>query len=182
MPFFYKEEIMEYMYLVIPILFLIIEAVIGYKRGLVLSVLSLLSWIISVGGSALLVKEFFSSDNVGMFSDLFAGLVGEDNALFATLAALFILLAIMLKLFCLIIMHFAKKIDDVPVLSTVNRILGALFGILKGLLVIVLLAFAFAVYSGMYLDWIYDKYPQLMVVVDTLQAFLREMWINVNNM
>ncbi len=168
---------MEKLFILVPVLYLVIEAVRGYRKGLVLSILSLVSWVISFGGSALLVREFLTkSGKLPEITAFFTGFTSEDRAGKLVLVTLFVLMAIILKLFCLIIMHFAEKIGDIPVIGELDRILGAVFGILKGLLVFVLAFLAYAIYSGFYLDVIYSQFPQLKMIVDVVTEYVRNIW------
>lgn len=168
---------MEKLIILVPILFLVLEAIRGYRKGLVLSILSFVSWFVSVGGSALLVREFVKkSGKLPEIAAFLSGSMSEEKAGIIVVATLFILLAIMLKIFCLIIMHFAKGLDEVPVLGLANKILGALFGIVEGILVLAMVAFVYAVYSGMYLDLIYDKIPQLEWLVEMFMLYAKSVW------
>ena len=63
--------------LLVPVIYLIIETILGYKRGLIKSVLLLISWIVSFVGSALLVREFVTgSEKISEFAALFEGIIG----------------------------------------------------------------------------------------------------------
>ena len=65
--------------LLVPVIYLIIETILGYKRGLIKSVLLLISWIVSFVGSALLVREFVTgSEKISEFAALFEGIIGPQ--------------------------------------------------------------------------------------------------------
>ncbi|MDO4170380.1 MAG: CvpA family protein [Lachnospiraceae bacterium] len=166
--------------IVIPIIYLIIETILGYKRGLVKSVLLLVSWIVSVAGSVLMVREFASaSDKLQDFAANFNGIVGPQFSSMAALVFVFVILVIMIKVFCHIIIHFSGVISDIPVVGTANRILGALFGLLKGGIAVGIFFLIYSVYNGMYLDILRTEMPGVMSIIEQVKDYLQQLWLTV---
>jgi membrane protein required for colicin V production len=166
--------------LIIPVIYLVIETVLGYKRGLVKSVLLLLSWIVSIGASAFLVREFAAnSDQISQISSLFEGIVGPTMATMAAFVFLFIILMIMLKVFCHIIIKFSGVISDIPVVGSLNKILGGLFGFLKGGMLVFIVFLIYSVYNGKYLDILWQEVPEVMTLIDMAKDYLQQLWTMV---
>jgi membrane protein required for colicin V production len=162
------------------VIYLVIETVLGYKRGLVKSVLLLLSWIVSIGASAFLVREFAAnSDQIAQISSLFEGIVGPTMATMAAFVFLFIILMIMLKVFCHIIIKFSGVISDIPVVGSINKILGGLFGFLKGGILVFIVFLIYSVYNGKYLDILWQEVPEVMTLIDMAKDYLQQLWTMV---
>lgn len=165
---------------VVPIIYLIIETILGYKRGLVKSVLLLVSWIVSIAGSVLMVREFASAnEKLTDFAANFNGIVGPEFSTMAALVFVFIILVIMIKIFCHIIIHFSGVISDIPVVGTINHILGALFGLLKGGIAVGIVFLIYSVYNGMYLDILWREMPGVMAIIEKVKDYLQELWMVV---
>lgn len=163
--------------LLIPVIYLVIETILGYRRGLIKSVLLLISWILSFGGSILLVREFaMKSSNIEQFAGFFEQFVGSELASMASLIFLFLILMVMIKIFCHIIIRFSGIISDIPVVGTINKILGAVFGLLKGGIAVFLVFLVYSVYNGAYMDILWKEIPQVMTVVEVLKQYLQQLW------
>lgn len=163
--------------LLVPVIYLIIETILGYKRGLIKSVLLLISWIVSFVGSALLVREFVTgSEKISEFAALFEGITGPQFSNLAACVFLFLLLVIFIKIFCHIIIRFSGVVSDIPVVGTLNKILGALFGFLKGGILVFAVFLVYSVYNGMYLDLLWDKMPQVMQLIEQAKQYLEQLW------
>ena len=79
--------------LAIPVIYLIIETILGYRRGLIKSVLLLISWIVSLAGSALLVREFaIRGNDFPQITEFFEQFVRAELATMSSLVFLFLLL------------------------------------------------------------------------------------------
>lgn len=99
----------------------------NYRRGFVDAVFSKLSWI---GGGllALLFTPFFAFSHMKDF----IGLESEPVLYFASFAVLFLIAFFVIK----IIGYFVGAIFALPLLSTLNHVLGALLGLLEALIII----------------------------------------------
>ncbi|MEE1313090.1 MAG: CvpA family protein [Lachnospiraceae bacterium] len=166
--------------LLVPIIYLVIETILGYKRGLIQSVLLLISWILSFAGSALLVREFAKNgEKIKEFAAYFEEFTGPDLAQLAAYVFLFLLLVVFIKIFCHIIMHFSGIISNIPVVGTINRILGAVFGFLKGGILVFAAFLVYAVYNGMYMDILWQKIPGVMEMIQQIIQYLKQLWMMV---
>jgi uncharacterized membrane protein required for colicin V production len=140
----------------------------------------LLSWIVSIGASAFLVREFAAnSDQISQISSLFEGIVGPTMATMAAFVFLFIILMIMLKVFCHIIIKFSGVISDIPVVGSLNKILGGLFGFLKGGILVFIVFLIYSVYNGKYLDILWQEIPEVMSLIDMAKDYLQQLWTMV---
>lgn len=165
------------MLLVIPVIYLVIETILGYKRGLIKSVLLLISWIVSLGGSALLVREFVTgSEKMKEFAVYFEDVVGTQYSNLAACVFLFLLLVLFIKMFCHIIIRFSGVISDIPVVGTINRLLGAAFGFLKGGILVFVVFLIYSIYNGMYLDLLWQRIPEVMTIVEQVKEYLQQLW------
>ncbi len=163
--------------LAIPVIYLIIETILGYRRGLIKSVLLLISWIVSLAGSALLVREFaIRGNDFPQITEFFEQFVRAELATMASLVFLFLLLFIMIKIFCHIIIRLSGVISKIPIIGKVDKILGALLGFLKGGIAVVLVFLVYSVYSGAYVDILWREAPQVMTIVETVRSYLQQLW------
>ena len=166
--------------LLIPLIFLIIEAVLGYRRGLIKSVLLLISWILSIGVSALLVREFAkNTESVDKFAAIFEPLIGYTFSRMAALALVFVILLVMLKVVFHMLIKISGAISKVPVLGTTNKLLGALFGILKGGIIIFVAFLIYSIYNGSYTDLLWQEAPRLMELINQGIHYLQELWFQM---
>jgi membrane protein required for colicin V production len=162
-------------------IYLIIETILGYKRGFVKSVLLFLSWIISFGGSALLVREFVSNnEKLNEFSALFEEITGSGVlAKMAACVLVFLIVMIMIKIICHIIIHLSGIISDIPVVGTLNKLLGGIFGFLKGAILVFVVFLIYSVYNGKYIDELWQQIPDVMSAVDWLKDYLQQLWMTI---
>ena len=66
--------------------------------------------------------------------------------------------------------------SDIPVVGTLDKILGALFGFLKGGILVFAVFLIYSVYNGMYLDLLWDKMPQVMQLIEQAKQYLEQLW------
>lgn len=167
---------MEFL-LIIPVVYLIIETVLGYKRGLIKSVLLLLSWIVSLTAAGFLVKEFVEkTDKMEEFSQYFIGITGPEYADIAVCVSIFLLLIVFLKICFHIIIHLTGAVENMPVVGKTNQVLGAVFGLLKGVLVAAVASLVFLIYNGMYINEMWSQFPELMRLLQQGEYYLRQLW------
>lgn len=94
-------------------------------RGMVREVLALAGWVI-----AFLVANFFAAELAPMLP---AAVSGESLRLLVTFAALFVVTLLIASLVSTLASELVKSLG----LGTVDRVLGALFGLARGLLIVV---------------------------------------------
>lgn len=163
--------------LLIPVIYLIVETILGYRRGLVRSLLLFVSWIVSLAGAALLVREFVLRGNdLPQLTGIFEDYLGPELSVMASMVFLFVLLLIMIKIFCNIIIHFLGIISNIPIIGTADKILGGLFGFLKGAIVVALAFLIYSVYNGTYVDILWKEIPQVMIFIEQMKEYLQQLW------
>ena len=107
---------------------ILLSAVIGLFRGLVREILSLLGWIVAIWVAWVFAPQL---------SGLFTGLISSPEV---QLAAAFILLFLVILVLIAILAHYICKIISASALKTTDRSLGMLFGALRGVLLVALVA------------------------------------------
>jgi len=137
-----------------------ISSLIGVFRGLVKEALSLASWF-----AAIVVGTLFSAQ----LADLMVNLI--NNASLRRIAA-FAILFIVVIFAGTILSNLVSKLTQAAGLKGADRTLGALFGILRGLiivLVIVLVGSQFALSR----NWFSDSFlvPYALAMIEYLQGF-----------
>lgn len=128
---------MYFLIQMISIIFLIGMMVFGYRKGLLMKLVSLVSFIVIIMIAKILAPYLafiplfpkawlpLSSTEVGSF------LFKQVNIMIW-----FIFIIIILKLSMLIIKPFMKMISKIPIISIVNKILGMLLGLLEAILIL----------------------------------------------
>lgn len=106
---------------------LLVSMLVGAWRGLVYEVLSLLGWV-----AAFVVAQWLAADAAAM-------LPMGDASETLRYAAGFILVFVASLFACGFLAWLAKKLVDAVGLRPVDRTLGAFFGVLRGLLVLLVL-------------------------------------------
>lgn len=101
----------------------------GLWRGLVKEVLSLLTWI-----AALFVARIYSEHLAPMLSGVFDGETTRNVAAFAILFIVIMMLGTLLN-------HFIGKLLTITGLKFTDRLLGGVFGIARGVIIVMLILF-----------------------------------------
>lgn len=163
--------------LLILMIYMIVEIGLGIKRGLVKSVLLLVSWVASICGAAFLIRECLSKgDSMKEVVAFFEGFVGTELAWIAAFVTAFLVLVILMKLCFHIVIRLSGVVSEIPVIGGVNRFLGGVFGCLKGLLLVGIILLVYSVYDGSYVGILREEFPRLMVFVDNLRQYLEQLW------
>ena len=105
----------------------IVSAVVGAWRGLVGEVLSILAWVVAI------VAAWMFGADVG--AGLFGSLRDQSLRLVAGFATVVVLVLVVVALLKLAMRSLLKAIG----LSVTDRLLGVMFGLLRGLAIVVLL-------------------------------------------
>ncbi len=101
----------------------------GLWRGLVKEVLSLLTWV-----AALVIARVYSDPVSGSL----AGMIDNESVRYVTA---FVLLFVVVMMLGTGITHLLKKLLTITGLRLVDRILGGGFGILRGLVIVMVIVF-----------------------------------------
>ncbi len=119
---------------IVILLIMVLSSLFGLWRGLIREVLSLLTLV-----SALLVSRVYSEP----FAGLMLGMIENDAIRYATAFALLFAVVMMLGTFLNFLM---SKLLTITGLKLANRLLGAAFGVVRGIIIVLFILFI----SGMF--------------------------------
>ena len=128
-------------------LIFVVFIIIGYKKGFLLSLLSLFYSFLAVIASWFLSPVFAKMyplvklENLDEKAQILAKLVDINNIL--NNAIYFVLIFLVLKLFYFVLGLILKKMNKIPVIGKFNQILGAICGILNAIIVTIVLSLLF---------------------------------------
>ena len=117
-------------------LYLIFQVVIGYRRGLMRSMLNLASWILTFA-IAYEGASYFKDIVIQNVPQIQGTIVTDQIAYMIS----YIILMIVCKMIFSIIVRFINKISRIPGVGFINRVAGAVLGLIKGSLIIMVLMF-----------------------------------------
>ncbi|MGA0447333.1 MAG: CvpA family protein [Pseudohongiellaceae bacterium] len=138
-----------------------ISSAFGVWRGFIKETLSLLSWI-----AALLVSRVYSESLAGLLESLIDNPSVRYVTAFSVLFVLIIMLGTALN-------HFMSKLLVVTGLKTLDRLLGAVFGVARGAVIVLVVLFILNVFvSGS--EWWQQStlIPYGMVLIEESQIFI----------
>ena len=141
-----------------------ISSAFGVWRGFIKETLSLLSWI-----AALLVSRVYSESLAGLLESLIDNPSVRYVTAFSVLFVLIIMLGTALN-------HFMSKLLVVTGLKTLDRLLGAVFGVARGTVIVLVVLFILNVFvSGS--EWWQQStlIPYGMVLIEESQIFIGDM-------
>ncbi|MDT8428160.1 MAG: CvpA family protein [Pseudomonadales bacterium] len=108
---------------------IVISAVFGLWRGLIREVLSIIAWVLAIA-----VARFYSADLAPVFNTWI-----NSESIRYVLA--FALLCIATLLLAGLINHFMAKLISFTGLKSTDKLLGALFGVARGFLIMVIVLY-----------------------------------------
>ena len=133
-------------------LYLIFQVVIGYRRGLMRSMLNLASWILTFA---------IAYEGASYFKDIVIQNVPQIQGTIVTDQVAYMISYIMLMIVCKmifsIIVRFINKISRIPGVGFINRVAGAVLGLIKGSLIIMVLMFFISLMPHIGMQTEYDQ-------------------------
>ena len=133
-------------------LYLIFQVVIGYRRGLMRSMLNLASWILTFA---------IAYEGASYFKDIVIQNVPQIQGTIVTdqiaYMIAYIILMIVCKMIFSIIVRFINKISRIPGVGFINRVAGAVLGLIKGSLIIMVLMFFISLMPHIVMQTEYDQ-------------------------
>ena len=105
------------------------SALFGFFRGIVREILSLIGWVFSFW-----VALRFSHNLTGLFE----GMIANEGLLYGVS---FVALLIVTLIACMLVSYFVGRFVKLSGLGFVDRGIGAVFGIFRGLLIVTVLVF-----------------------------------------
>jgi membrane protein required for colicin V production len=119
----------------------ILSCLFGLWRGLVKEVLSLLTWI-----AALLVARVYS----GVLSDLLVNVIESSSARYVAAFAMIFVVVMMLGT---LLNHLMSKLLTVTGLKLADRMLGGVFGVARGVIIVLVILFISGVFLSETEQW-----------------------------
>ncbi len=136
----------------------------GLWRGLIKEVLSLLTWV-----AALLIARVYSQ----ALSGLMDGMIDNSGARYVVAFALIFVLVMMLGTFINFLM---SRLLTISGLKLADRLLGGVFGIARGVLIILVILFISSVFVSESERWQQSKLiPYGMVMIEKSRIFIGDL-------
>lgn len=145
-------------------LYLIFQVVIGYRRGLMRSMLNLASWILTFA-IAYEGASYFKDIVIQNVPQIQGTIVTDQVAYMIS----YIILMIVCKMIFSIIVRFINKISRIPGVGFINRVAGAVLGLIKGSLIIMVLIFFISLMPHIGMQ---TEYDQIIGVSELMQTMV----------
>jgi membrane protein required for colicin V production len=113
----------------------------GIWRGLVKEVLSLVTWI-----AALALARLYS----GVLADFMGNLISNESARYVTAFAIVFVLVVMTGT---LVNHLISKLLTITGLKLVDRLLGGVFGVVRGSVIVIVILFITGVFVNETPQW-----------------------------
>ena len=142
----------------------VLSSVFGLWRGLIKEVLSLLTWI-----AALLVSRVYSEPLAGLMT----GMIQNDGIRYVSAFAILFVIVMMLGTFLNFLM---SKLLNVTGLKLADRLLGAVFGVARGVIIVLVILFVTSVFVSETELWQKSQLiPYGMDLIEKSQVFIGDM-------
>lgn len=143
-----------------------ISCLFGLWRGLIKEVLSLLTWI-----AALLVARVYSQ----YLAELLVNMINSSGVRYVTAFAIIFVVVMMLGT---LMNHFMSKLITVTGLKFADRILGGVFGIARGVVIVLVILFITGVFVSETEQWQQSKLiPYGMAAIEQSRIFIGDLGI-----
>jgi len=175
---------------IIIIVILIVGFFIGRRRGLILQLIHLTGFVAAYAVAFIYYKKFASvlqlwipfpnKDSNTFFSMLSHGVL--ESSFYRAIA--FVIIFIAVKILWHIVGSMLNFLADIPILRTVNRWLGALFGFVEVYLVLFILLFIGALAPYMGIDHVIDHSYVAHLIIDNtpvLSNKLGDLWLQMSS-
>lgn len=133
-------------------LYLIFQMIMGYRRGLLRSMLNLASWILTFA---------VAYEGASYFKDIVIQNVPEIQGTVVTDQIAYVISYMILVIICKIVFSFVvraiNKVSRIPGVGFINRVAGALLGLAKGSLVIMFIVFFISLMPHIGMQTEYDQ-------------------------
>ena len=143
---------------------IVISSAFGVRRGFIKEIMSLLSWI-----AALLVSRIYS----GSLASILENLVDNPSVRYVIAFSVLFVIIIMLGT---LLNHLMSKLLVVTGLKTIDRLLGAVFGVARGTVIVLVFLFVLNVFVSESEWWQQSTLiPYGMVLIEESQFFIGDM-------
>ncbi|PCI76226.1 MAG: colicin V production CvpA [SAR86 cluster bacterium] len=142
----------------------VLSSAFGLWRGLIKEVLSLLTWI-----AALLVSRVYSEPLAGLMT----GMIENDGIRYVSAFAILFVIVMMLGTFLNFLM---SKLLNVTGLKLADRLLGAVFGVARGVIIVLVILFVTSMFVSETELWQQSQLiPYGMDLIEKSQVFIGDM-------
>lgn len=142
----------------------VLSSMFGLWRGLIKEVLSLLTWI-----AALLVARVYSEPLAGLMT----GMIENDGIRYVTAFAMLFVTVMMFGTFLNFLM---SKLLNVTGLKLADRLLGAVFGVARGVIIVLVILFVTNMFVSETELWQQSQLiPYGMDMIEKSQVFIGDM-------
>lgn len=142
----------------------VLSSMFGLWRGLLKEVLSLLTWI-----AALLVSRVYSEPLAGLMT----GMIENDGIRYVTA---FAMLFVTVMMFGTFLNFLISKLLNVTGLKLADRLLGAVFGVARGVIIVLVILFITSMFVSETELWQQSQLiPYGMDLIEKSQVFIGDM-------
>lgn len=146
------------------IIITLISCLFGLWRGLIKEVLSLLTWI-----AALLVARVYSEH----LAELFISLIQNSSVRYITAFSILFVIVMMVGT---VMNHFMAKLITVTGLKFADRLLGGVFGVARGSIIVLVILFITSVFAAETAQWQQSKLiPYGMAAIEQSKIFIGDL-------
>ena len=150
---------------IVILIIMVLSSAFGLWRGLIKEVLSLLTWI-----AALLVSRVYSEPLAG----LMMGMIESDGIRYVSAFAILFVIVMVLGTFLNFLM---SKLLDVTGLKFADRLLGSVFGLARGVIIVLVILFVTSMFVSETELWQQSQLiPYGMALVEKSQVFIGDMY------
>lgn len=156
-------------------IYLIFQMVMGYRRGLIKSMLNLASWILTFA---------IAYEGAAYFKDIVIQNVPEIQGTIVTDQIAYMISYMVLMILCKIVLsaviRFVNKVTRIPGVGFINRAAGAALGLVKGSLIIMVIVFFISLMPHIGMQTEYDQIVdgseimQTMVETNPLEQMIKQ--------
>ena len=141
-----------------------ISCLFGLWRGLIKEVLSLVTWI-----AALLVARVYSET----LSEFMVNVIDSSSARYVAAFALIFVVVMMLGT---LLNHMLSKLLTITGLKLVDRLLGGVFGVARGVIIVLVILFISSVFVSETEQWQQSTLiPHGMTMIEWSRVFIEDM-------
>jgi membrane protein required for colicin V production len=142
----------------------VLSSAFGLWRGLIKEVLSLLTWI-----AALLVSRVYSEPLAGLMT----GVIENDGIRYVSA---FVILFVIVMMFGTFLNFLMSKLLNVTGLKLADRLLGAGFGVARGVIIVLVIMFITSMFVSETERWQQSRFvPYGMDLIEKSQVFIGDM-------
>jgi len=150
---------------IVILIIMVLSSAFGLWRGLIKEVLSLLTWI-----AALLVSRVYSEPLAGLMT----GMIESDGIRYVSSFAILFVIVMVLGTFLNFLM---SKLLDVTGLKFADRLLGSVFGLARGVIIVLVILFVTSMFVSETELWQQSQLiPYGMALVEKSQVFIGDMY------